>query len=59
MKTRIAVALAVLALVIGVWLTDPEEHTCPNYGEVPALIDGDKRCAPWEQAPDLQDFPQP
>jgi hypothetical protein len=50
MKTRIAVALVVIALIVGLWLTAPEaEHTCPNYGEVPVLIDGGYECIPWEE----------
>lgn len=35
-----------LALVVGVGGEDP---TCPNYGEVPALIDGGYECIEWGQ----------
>lgn len=27
------------------------DQTCPNYGEVPALIDGGYECIPWEVQP--------
>ena len=40
----------------GVIAPDP---TCDEYGTVLVTVDGDQRCVPWEQAPDLQDFPQP
>lgn len=41
---------------MGVLKGDPE---CEDYGTVMVIIDDDKRCVPWELAPDLQDFPQP
>ena len=36
-----------------------QEPTCEEYGTVLVIVNGDQRCVPWEQAPDLQDFPQP
>jgi hypothetical protein len=50
MMTRLLVALAVVLLIVGLWLTRPED-TCPNYGEVPALIDGETVCVPWTTQP--------
>ena len=49
----IAAGLLLLCLMVatghvGVLGPDP---TCPNYGEVPALIDGEYECIPWEVRP--------
>jgi hypothetical protein len=38
----------------------PEDTTCEEYGTVMVTVGKlDKRCVPWELAPDLQDFPKP
>lgn len=53
-KVIMAVLLtAALGTLIVVTLGEgfSEEPTCPNYGEVPALIDGGYECIPWEVQP--------
>lgn len=48
----VMVALFLTIITLVVTFVDLEtEPTCPNYGEVPALIDGGYECIPWEVQP--------
>ena len=45
-----AVIMAVTFMFIVMIQMGPDV-TCPNYGEVPALIDGGYECIPWDGQP--------
>lgn len=52
-------AMVVLMVIILVAAFHYQEQTCSEYGTVLVTVDDTQRCVPWEQAPDLQDFPEP
>jgi hypothetical protein len=56
----IMLVIVIVTLILGATgVIGPMYEECEEYGTVLVTVDGDQRCVPWEQAPDLQDFPQP
>ena len=51
--------MVVTVLIMYSLLFASDDHTCPEYGTVLVTVDDEQRCVPWEQAPVLQDFPEP
>lgn len=47
----ILVVLVTIGLATAGVFDSEQDPTCPNYGEVPALIDGGYECIPWEVQP--------
>jgi hypothetical protein len=52
--------LFILSALLALGIAGGEDTTCEEYGTVMVTVGKlDKRCVPWELAPDLQDFPKP
>jgi hypothetical protein len=54
-ETAVAVWALLCIALVAVWfwmiIQMGPDQSCPNYGEVPALIDGEYKCIPWEVQP--------
>ena len=50
----VMVATVFWLLVFTIAFSGETDVTCPNYGEVPVIINGETICVPWETVADIE-----